>query len=83
MAAATQGRHVDAIRTVIEYALSAAAGQEVREPAPSDVEDFAAHLREKGRRKNLRKARKKRTIDISALNPTTTIAAGALRAFLN
>ena len=83
MAAATQGRHVEAIRTVIEYALSAAAGQDVREPAPSDVEDFAAHLREQGRRKNLRKSRKKKTIDTGALHSTTSIAASALRAFLN
>ena len=83
MAATTQGRQVEAIRTVIDYALSAAAGQDVREPAPSDAEDFAAHLREQGRRKNLRKSRKKRTIDIGALRPTTSIAATALRAFLN
>ena len=83
MAAATQGHNVEAIRTVIEYALSAAAGQDVREPAPSDVEDFAAHLREQGRRKNLRKSRKKKTIDTGALHPTTSIAATALRAFLN
>lgn len=83
MAAATQGRHVEAIRTVIEYALSAAAGQDVHEPAPSDAEDFAAHLREQGRRKNLRRARRKRPIDTSALHPSTTLGAGALRAFLN
>jgi len=82
-AAATQGRHVEAIRTVFEHALSAAAGQDVREPAPSDVEDFAAHVREQGRRKKLRKSRKKRTIDTGALHPTTSIAATALRAFLN
>jgi RNA polymerase sigma factor (sigma-70 family) len=83
MAAVTHGRHIEAIRTVIDYALSAAAGQDVREPAPSDVEDFAAHLREQGRRKDLRKSRKKKTIDTGALNPTTSIAASALRAFLN
>ena len=83
MAAATQGRQVEAIRTIFEHALSAAAGQDVREPAPSDAEDFAAHLREQGRRKKLRKSRKKRTIDTGALHPTTSIAATALRAFLN
>ena len=33
MAAATQGRQIEAIRTAIEYAQSAAAGQDVREPA--------------------------------------------------
>jgi RNA polymerase sigma factor (sigma-70 family) len=83
MAAATQGHYVEAIRTVIEHALSAAAGQDVREPAPSDAEDFAAHLRERGRRKHLRKARKKRPIDTGALQSSTTMGAGALRAFLN
>ena len=83
MAAATQSRQVEAIRTIIDHALSAAAGQDVREPAPSDVEDFAAHVREQRRRKNLRKSRKKRTIDTSALQPTTSVAASALRAFLN
>jgi RNA polymerase sigma factor (sigma-70 family) len=83
MAATSQGRHVEAVRTVIEYALSAAAGQDLPEPAPSDVEDFAAHLREQGRRKHLRKSRKKRTIDTGALNPTSAVGASALRAFLN
>lgn len=83
LAAATRGRYVEAVRTVFEHALSAAAGQDVREPAPSDAEDFAAHLREQRRRKNLRKSRKKRTIDAGALHPTTSIAAAALRAFLN
>ena len=83
LAVATQGRYVEAIRTVMDYALSAAAGQDVREPAPSDVEDFAAHLREQGRRKHLRKSRNKNTIDTGALLPTTSMAATALRAFLN
>jgi len=83
MAAATQGRQVEAIRTAIEYALSAAAGQDVREPATSDVEDFAAHVRAQGRKKNLRKSRKPRVMASSALQPTTTIGATALRAFLN
>jgi len=83
MAAATQGRHVEAIRTTIAYALSAAAGQDVREPASSDVEDFAAHLREQGRKKNLRKARRSRVIASRALDPATTLGATTLRAFLN
>jgi RNA polymerase sigma factor (sigma-70 family) len=83
IAAATHGRHVEAIRTVIEYALSAAAGQDVREPATSDVEDFAAHVRAQGRKKSLRKARKSRTIPSGALNPATALGASALRAFLN
>jgi RNA polymerase sigma factor (sigma-70 family) len=83
MAAATQGRHVEAIRTVIEYALSAAAGQDVREPATSDVEDFAAHVRAQGRKKTLRKSRKSRAIAAAELDPATALCASALRAFLN
>ena len=83
MAAATQGRHVEAIRTAIEYALSAGAGQDVREPAPSDVEDFAAHVRAQGRKKSLRKSRTIRAMSSGALQPATTIGATTLRAFLN
>ena len=83
LAATTQSRYGEALRTAIDYALSAAAGQEVREPASSDVEDFAAHMREQGRRKTQRKARRKRTIDTSALHPATALGASALRAFLN
>lgn len=83
VAAATQGRHVEAIRTAIEHALSAAAGQDVREPAISDVEDFAAHLREQGRKKHLRKSRKPRAVSSGALHPATSLGATALRAFLN
>jgi RNA polymerase sigma factor (sigma-70 family) len=82
MAAASQGRHVEAIRTAIEHALSAAAGRDVPEPATSDVEDFAAHLREQGRKK-LRRSRKPRTLSSVVLQPTTSIAATALRASLN
>jgi RNA polymerase sigma factor (sigma-70 family) len=59
MAAAVQGRLVDAIRVAIEYAQSAADGREVKEPPVADAEDFAAHLQAKGRRKTLRKARKR------------------------
>ena len=83
MAAATQGRHVEAIRTAIEYALSAAAGQDVREPATSDVEDFAAHLRAKGRKKSLRRSRKSVAIASDALDSASAFGASALRAFLN
>jgi RNA polymerase sigma factor (sigma-70 family) len=79
IAAATQGRYVEALRTAIEHALSAAAGQDVPEPATSDAEDFAAHIR----KRNLRKSRKTRAISSGALNPTTTLGATALRAFLN
>ncbi len=58
MAAATQSRQVEAIRVAIEYAQSAATGQDVKEPATSDAEDFAAHIREESRRRNLRKIRR-------------------------
>ena len=68
MAAATQGRQVEAIRVAIEYAQSAATGQEVKEPATSDAEDFAAHIREERRRRNLRKSRRKRKIDTGTLH---------------
>ncbi|MBY0494455.1 MAG: sigma-70 family RNA polymerase sigma factor [Cyanobacteria bacterium] len=60
MAAAVQGRLVDAIRVAIEYAQSAAAGREIKEPPVADAEDFAAHLQDQGRRKTARKARKRR-----------------------
>ena len=83
MVAATQGRHVEAIRTAIEYALSAAAGQDVREPATSDVEDFAAHVRAQGRKQSRKKSRKSRAIASGGLNPATSLGASALRAFLN
>jgi len=59
LAAAVQGRQVDAIRVALEYAQSAAAGKEIKEPPVADAEDFAAHLHDQGRRKHLRKARKR------------------------
>jgi hypothetical protein len=65
----------------IEYAQSAATGQEVKEPATSDAEDFAAHVREKGRRKNLRKIRKKRHINTGTLNALRQHS--VLRGYLN
>jgi RNA polymerase sigma factor (sigma-70 family) len=83
MSAATQGRHVEAIRTAIEFALAPAAGQDMLEPASSDVEDFAAHVRAQGRKRNLRKSRQPRAMSAGALHPTTTLAATTLRAFLN
>ena len=49
------------------YAQSAAAGKEIKEPPVADAEDFAAHLREEGRRKSIRKARKRRKLDASEL----------------
>lgn len=82
LAATTQSRQVEAIRVAIDYAQSAAAGQELKEPATTDVEDFAAHLREQGRRRQ-RKARRKRAVAPAALDSSTSLAARALRAFLN
>ncbi len=81
MAAATQGRHVEAIRVAIEYAHSAASGQDVKEPATSDAEDFAAHIREENRRRNLRKTRRKRSIDTSTLHALRQHS--VLRGYLN
>jgi RNA polymerase sigma factor (sigma-70 family) len=68
LAAAVQGRLVDAIRVAIEYAQSAAAGKEIKEPPVVDAEDFAAHLQNEGRRKTLRKARKQRKADTGDLH---------------
>lgn len=81
LAATTQSRQVEAIRLMFEYALSAAAGQEVHEPT-TDVEDFAAHLREEGRRRG-RKSRRRRAVAPATLASSTSLAARALRAFLN
>jgi RNA polymerase sigma factor (sigma-70 family) len=83
MAAVSQSRQVEAIRVAIEYAQSVAAGQELKEPATSDVEDFAAHLREEGRRRTRRNTRRVRVIDAAAFHPSTSMGARALRAFLN
>ena len=68
LAAAAQGRLVDAIRVAVEYAQSAAAGREIKEPPVADAEDFAAHLHDEGRRKTLRKARKRRISDAGAFH---------------
>ncbi|HEX6163769.1 MAG TPA: sigma-70 family RNA polymerase sigma factor [Vicinamibacterales bacterium] len=68
MAAAVQGRLVDAIRVALEYAQSAAAGKEIKEPPVADAEDFAAHLHDRGRRKTVRKARKRRKADTGDLH---------------
>jgi RNA polymerase sigma factor (sigma-70 family) len=80
LAAAAQSRQVEAIRVAIDYAQTVAAGQEVKEPAPSDVEDFAAHVRERGRRR--RKGRV-RAVAPAALQPSTALGARVLRAVLN
>ncbi len=81
LAAAVQGRLVDAIRVTLEYAQSTAAGQEIKEPPVADAEDFAAHLRDQGRRKSLRRARKRRTagtVDLHDIRQNSV-----LRGYLN
>jgi RNA polymerase sigma factor (sigma-70 family) len=81
LAAAVQGRLVDAIRVSIEYAQSAAAGKEIKEPALTDAEAFAAHLHDESRRKTLRKARRRRKPDASALQVLRQHS--VLRGYLN
>jgi RNA polymerase sigma factor (sigma-70 family) len=81
LAASVQGRQVEAIRVALEYAQSAAAGKEIKEPPVADAEDFAAHLREEGRRKSIRKARKRRKLDASELQVLQQHS--VLRGYLN
>lgn len=81
LAAATEGRQVDAIRISLEYAQSAAAGTEVKEPPVADAEDFAAHLHDEVRRKTLRKARKRRKSPVSDLQVLRQHS--VLRGYLN
>ena len=81
VAASVQGRQVEAIRVALEYAQSAAAGKEIKEPPVADAEDFAAHLREQGRRKNIRKARTRRKLDASELQALRQHS--VLRGYLN
>lgn len=81
LAAAVQGRQVEAIRVALEYAQSAAAGKEIKEPPVADADDFAAHLQDEGRRKSLRKARKRRTLDSSELQVLRQHS--VLRGYLN
>jgi RNA polymerase sigma factor (sigma-70 family) len=81
LAAAVQGRQVAAIRVALEYAPSAAAGKEIKEPPVADAEDFAAHLQDQGRRRNLRKARKRRKLDASELQVLRQHS--VLRGYLN
>jgi RNA polymerase primary sigma factor len=80
LAAAVQGRLVDAIRVALEYAQSAAAGKEIKEPPVADAEDFAAHLHDQGRRRSLRKARKRKadTGDLTVIRQHSV-----LRGYLN
>ena len=81
LAAAVQGRHVDAIRVALEYAQSAAAGNEVKEPPVADADDLASHLHDQGRRKTLRKARKRRAVAASDLQVLRQHS--VLRGYLN
>jgi RNA polymerase sigma factor (sigma-70 family) len=81
LAAAVQGRQVDAIRVSLEYAQSAAAGKEIKEPPVADAEDLAAHLRDEGRRKSLRRARKRHKLDTSELQVIRQHS--VLRGYLN
>ena len=81
LAAAVQGRQVEAIRVSLEYAQSAAAGKEIKEPPVADADDFAAHLQDEGRRKTLRKARKRRKLDSSELQVLRQHS--VLRGYLN
>jgi RNA polymerase sigma factor (sigma-70 family) len=80
MAAAVQGRLVDAIRVALEYAQSAAAGREIKEPPVADAEDFAAHLHDQ-RRRSLRKSRKRRKADTGDLHVIRQHS--VLRGYLN
>jgi RNA polymerase sigma factor (sigma-70 family) len=81
MAAAVQGKHVDAIRVALEYAQSAAAGKEIKEPPVADAEDLASHLQDEGRRRTLRKARKRRADAASDLQVLRQHS--VLRGYLN
>jgi RNA polymerase sigma factor (sigma-70 family) len=81
LAAAVQGRHVDAIRVALEYAQSAAAGKEIKEPPVADADDLASHLQDEGRRRTLRKARKRRADAASDLQVLRQHS--VLRGYLN
>jgi RNA polymerase sigma factor (sigma-70 family) len=81
LAAATQSRQVDALRIALEYAQSAAAGKEIKEPPVADAEDYAAHLNDEVRRKTLRKARKRRKSAVSELQVLRQHS--VLRGYLN
>lgn len=81
LAAATEGKQVDAIRVALEYAQSAAAGREIKEPPVADAEDLAAHLHDEGRRKTLRKSRKRPRMDASELQVLRQHS--VLRGYLN
>ena len=84
LAAAVQGRQVDAIRVALEYAQSAAAGREIKEPPVADAEDFAAHMQDQGRRKSARQARKRRTNGTVDLHDLHVIRQhSVLRGYLN
>ena len=81
LASATEGRLVDAIRISLEYAQSAAAGKEIKEPPVADSEDLAAHLHDQVRRKTIRKARKRRKSPVTDLQVLRQHS--VLRGYLN
>jgi len=81
LAAAVQGKQVDAIRVALEYAQSAAAGKEVKEPPVADADDLASHLQDEGRRKSLRRTRKRRALAASELQVLRQHS--VLRGYLN
>ena len=81
LAAAVEGRQVEAIRVALEYAQSAAAGKEIKEPPVADAEDFAVHIQDEGRRRTLRKARKRHKPDASELQVLRQHS--VLRGYLN
>jgi RNA polymerase sigma factor (sigma-70 family) len=81
LAAAVQGKQVEAIRVALEYAQSAAAGKEIKEPPVADSEDLASHLQDEGRRRTIRKARKRRTDAASDLQVLRQHS--VLRGYLN
>ena len=81
LAAAVQGKHVDAIRVALEYAQSAAAGKEIKEPPVADADDLASDLQDEGRRRSVRKARKRRADAASDLQVLRQHS--VLRGYLN
>ena len=78
MAAATQSRQVEAIRVAMEFSMSVATGQDVREPASSDVEDLAAHLRHRERRSPRKRKRRISLATLEAIRQPSV-----LRGYLN
>ena len=82
MAAATQGRQVEAIRVAIEYAQSAATGQDVREPRDQRRGRFRRpHPRGKPAEKSAQDSPSARSIDTGTLHALRQHS--VLRGYLN